>query len=221
MSTELAKYLKQDVMARKKLEQERDEERMLRILKNKYDKSETLSVEDIKDATKILFKATKEAYENKDSFTKSYIADEKINIEKFKSGKIDLIQYCNNQYESLRVHDLYTNEIQQKIDELDLHVKYLNYQMTNHLNECNGYACISNSTVKYKDDVNESDIVCKFIGFCQQCVDQAHVVDYAYNIQLSQLYLPSCQYLAYETVIIHYKFLNIFELRFDAYRNHL
>ena len=178
MRTELNLYLKEDEKRRKKLEQERDEERILRNIKERYEQSDPLTVDDIKTSTKILFKLIKESYENKDFFLNDYIDHEKNNLSNLKSGNIDMDQYTNNKQGYLHTYTIYVNEIQQKIEDLYTYTKYLNFQIEEHLNECNGRACISNSIIKYKGDVKESDIVCEYKGFCVECVGQANVVDY-------------------------------------------
>lgn len=65
---ELSNYLNEDIKRQKKLQEEQEEERTLRRLKESYEKSEMLFMDDIITITHILFKLNKEACENKDSF---------------------------------------------------------------------------------------------------------------------------------------------------------
>ena len=111
MKTDLTKYLKEDAQRRKKIEEDQDERRTLRNIKEKYESSEPLTVDDIKISTKILFKLIKESYENKDSFLNCYIVNEKLNLDLLKSDHIDIDKYNNNKQEYLHTYTVYTSVV--------------------------------------------------------------------------------------------------------------
>ncbi len=177
MRSELSKYLNEDAKNRKKREQEQEEDHILREIQYNFEHGEILTIEDIKVYSKLLYKLLKDSYENKESFLTSYIDNEKYYLNKLKLGQLDTNQYINKQQKELKSYTIFSNEIQEKINVLDAYTKYLNYQINEHLNECNGHACMSNSIIKYKEGITEADIFCDFKGFCQDCIDTANYVD--------------------------------------------